>query len=346
MSKALPLDEFMQMAKTYVAVDVRSPGEFEQAGIPGSINIPLLDNEQRKIIGTIYKQKGNREAVLKGYELVGPFFYEKARQLTEHAVNNTLLMFCWRGGLRTRIMSGIATTCGIDVFFLKGGYKTYRTAMLQLNNLPLNGCIIGGKTGSGKTEMLQLLADKGHQVIDLEACASHRGSSFGALGKQPATQEQFENLIAMVRYHKRDNNAFWVLEDESRMIGEKCIPEALYNSMQHMPVIELQVDKETRIQRILNEYGKFGVDELAEATRRLHRRLGDENTRKAIELLQKGEKYQWVDLLLTYYDKAYDHNAAKRKNQREKFIFDWQNPEKYVNQLSDLIHGKSTEQGS
>jgi tRNA 2-selenouridine synthase len=339
MEKALSISEFLKMAKNHLVVDVRSPIEHEKGRLPNSINLPLLSDEHRKIIGKLYKQEGRQAAVLKGFELVGPLFAEKAKELLALSKNNKIGIYCWRGGMRTEIMTWIARLAGISVFTLKGGYKSFRNEMLKTNAAPLkNGFIISGQTGSGKTEILINLAKLGYKVIDLEAAASHKGSSFGGIGLPVQSQEMFENLIAFERYNtEHESKEFWLLEDESRLIGQKCIPNVLYESMQELPLIELMVPIEERTNRLVKEYGGLDKTELEEATLRLKKKLGDEQARFAVSLLHENKLNEWVKILLTYYDKTYNHSRNKKNKKSHQINYSWQAEAESFENLQLLI---------
>ncbi len=341
MESNLSISEYLKRAKTHMVIDVRSAFEYKKGHLPGSINLPLLNDEHRKIIGTIYKQEGRKAAVLKGFELVGPLFAEKAHQLLALANNKAIGIYCWRGGMRTEIMSWIAQLSGISVFTLKGGYKAFRNEMINLNATPLlDGFVISGQTGSGKTAILKKLASNGYKIIDLEGAASHKGSSFGGIGLPEQSQEMFENLIAFDRYNHSNENGtppFWFLEDESRMIGNKCIPAILFESMQNLPRIELIVNEKERNNRLVEEYGALDKTLLQEATLRLRKRLGDEQTRLAVQLLNENKLNEWVAILLTYYDKTYIHSRNKTKKTIHLLNYSWQTESASFSQLLLLI---------
>jgi tRNA 2-selenouridine synthase len=176
---------------------VRSNKNYLDGHIPGAISFPLLKNEERAQVGTCYKNKGNFEAVILGYELVGPRFPEIIRAAKSKFEEKPLFVHCWRGGLRSRIMTNLLASAGFQVYLLKSGYKNYRNFVLNTFSKPYNFQVLSGYTGSGKTEILEFLKQNGKNVVDLEALANHRGSAFGGLGfsAQP-TQEQFENNLA------------------------------------------------------------------------------------------------------------------------------------------------------
>jgi tRNA 2-selenouridine synthase len=231
-------------------IDVRSPGEFLQGHIPGATNIPLFSNEERAIIGTIYKQQSRQEAVIKGLEIVGPKLKELVLNAKSVAVDNTVFIHCWRGGMRSGFVATLLEMYGLDVFVLKNGYKAFRTLALKSFADQRSILLLGGKTGSGKTLILKKLKEEGQQVIDLEALAHHKGSAFGALGeKEQPSQEQFENEVAAQFFSLDSAVPVW-LEDESRLIGKKVIPPALWEQMREAKIIYLNLSFETRLDYI------------------------------------------------------------------------------------------------
>ena len=199
-SQTLVIDDFLKLyrKKSPLLIDTRSEKEYEKAHIPGAVNIPILNNEHRHIVGTIYKEEGRQAAVMKGFELVGPLFKEKMEMALQLAEGREVFVYCWRGGMRSNILAWLLKMAGLRVTLLQGGYKAFRNYLLPILDVEYKIIILGGQTGSGKTEMLSLLKSAGEQVIDLEHLASHKGSAFGLLGmpEQPS-QEQFENMLAL-----------------------------------------------------------------------------------------------------------------------------------------------------
>lgn len=296
-----------------LVVDTRSPSEYRHAHIPGAVNLPLLNDVHRAAVGTAYKQQGRDAAVLLGFELVGPSFAGFVKQVREWTENREISLYCWRGGMRSGIMAWVLELAGYRVHVLKGGYKAYRTRVREQleQTLPLR--VLGGRTGSGKTELLQALAAAGEQVIDLEALANHKGSAFGGLGQDPQpTNEHFENLLAGHIGQLDPAHPVWI-ENESRTIGRVKLPDSLYQAIRNAPVTELVVPDEVRRERILREYGSFPVEQLAEKTAQLHKRLGLERTRTAITALREGRLHDWLDCILPYYDKTYDYGNSLRQ---------------------------------
>lgn len=293
-----------------VLLDVRSPKEFALGHIPGAINLPLLNDEERHVVGITYKEQGQQEAVKKGFELVGHKFVDYIKKVEEISNHKYLSVYCWRGGLRSNIMAWIFSTAGFEVTLLKGGYKSYRGLCHDLFLQKGKFCILSGMTGTGKTEWLQHLEHNGEQVIDLEKIAHHKGSAFGGLGQpEQVSQEQFENLIGWSLLQK--NDAWIWMEDESRFIGKLRIPDSLFLRMMASPHVELKLSAEKRLKRIAMEYGSFPVEVLEEKTRSLVKRMGGDQVKLSLDALAVGDIEGWIKPLLNYYDKAYLHGKTR-----------------------------------
>lgn len=337
--KTLTINDFIKNTKDekITTFDVRSEGEYAKAHFPGSINLPLLNNEYRAIIGTIYKKEGREAAVKKGFELVGPSFHQKIEEANNLSATKLVQLYCWRGGMRSNIMAWLLQMAGFKVNILEGGYKRYRNWCLEQLCSDRNFLVLDGKTGSGKTEILSLLKSNGEQVIDLEGLANHRGSSFGGIGMgaQPS-QEYFENLLAIELNNTNVNSPIW-LENESRAIGILNIPQPFFVIMKSKRTVEVDVDEITRCNRILIDYGNLPKEELIEATSRLTKRMGGQHVKAAIEYLNEGDKVAWCNLLLNYYDKSYQH-AKDTKGQifRDKLKFDWNNKTESIKKLLEF----------
>lgn len=314
MPQSLTIDEFLEKAKTRPVLDVRSPGEFAHAHLPGAVNLPLFDNPERAEIGTIYKQIGKDDAVLRGLELVGPKlagFVRTARELTPDG--GEVLVHCWRGGMRSGSMAWLLQTAGLPTATLQGGYKAYRQAVLQEFEKPLNLLVLGGKTGSAKTEVLHELACRGEQILDLEALAHHRGSSYGMLGQPPQPSgEQFENLLFAAIRKLDPTRRIWV-EDESRKVGTCVLPDGFWRQFMAAPVLALDVPLEARVAFLVKTYGQFPREALRAATERIRKRLGNDRAQVALEALDRGDYAEVVRLTLAYYDKAYQHGLSQRE---------------------------------
>ena len=315
MIKNIDISEFARLWHSYPVIDVRSPKEYQNGHIPGAHNIPLFNDEERALVGTRYTRAGRFASVQLGLDLVGRKLSEYVKTVREMAKNGPLLMHCWRGGMRSSSMAWLMDLAGMDVFVLKGGYKAYRNFIRMEFNTPARFIVLAGKTGSGKTDILQEIGKCGHQIFDLEKAANHRGSVFGGLGMLPQpTNEQYENDLYHI-WQKLDlTRPVWI-EDESLSVGTVSIPLPLYDQLIASPVIEIEMDLDLRIARLMKEYAAFPVVELVSCIGRIERKLGGENARKAAEAVRKGEFDLASAILLSYYDKAYEKSLQKRAGQ-------------------------------
>ena len=308
----LPVSEFLGLRDTLHVVDVRSPGEYAYGHIPGSMNIPLFDDSQRAEVGTLYKNEGNIKAVLHGLDLTAPLMSEKLVRALEISDGSTMLLYCSRGGMRSESMAWLFSMGGITPLLLDGGYKAYRNHILDELGKERKYIVLGGLTGSGKTDILKHMMKEGKPVTDLEGLASHKGSAFGALGQppQPST-EHFANLLHDDLTSKTDDGGIW-LEDESHNIGTVFIPECFFEQMHKAPVIALMMSIETRMPRLLKEYTEFPVEKLITSVMKISRRLGGEATRQVVDALQEGDYPTAIRVILEYYDKSYNYGLSKR----------------------------------
>lgn len=295
-----------------VIVDVRSPAEFKHAHIPGAVNIPLFDDAERKTVGIAYKQQGQAVAVQTGLDIAGKKLSAFVADARAIAKNNTLYIHCWRGGMRSRSMATLFDFAGITTYVLRGGYKNYRREVRSFFNYPFPFIILGGKTGSGKTEVLHALQQDNEQIIDLEAIAKHKGSAFGALGEneQPST-EQFENEVFEQLRHLDPQKHIW-LEDESHLIGTVFIPEAIWKTMRNAPVVYLDIPANARAEYLVSIYGKYPAEEVETALHKIAKRLGGQHVKETLEFYRTGKLKEATEKVLVYYDKTYAHGLSQR----------------------------------
>lgn len=314
-----PIEEFL--SPDFPLLDVRSPSEFARGHIPGAINVYLLDDRSRHEVGIVYAQKGIREAVRRGLALSRDRLPEMFDQMAEISNGKPLRIYCWRGGLRSRAAAFLAESAGIRVMILKGGYRAFRQYAISCISMPRRLIILGGMTGSGKTEMLQLIQRQGAQVLDLEGLAHHKGSVFGGIGQsaQPST-EQFSNLIWAQLATFDPAQPVWV-EDESNSLGNCFVPDALFSQMLRSPVIELRVPRHVRAARLYREYGLAGSDLLAMDVMKIKKRLGLKQAAEICRMIEDGQTFEAATLLLQYYDKAY-HICLSRRNPDSVFPFE------------------------
>ncbi|MBM3403300.1 MAG: tRNA 2-selenouridine(34) synthase MnmH [Bacteroidetes bacterium] len=304
---------FIRCSDQVPVVDVRSPLEYSQGHIPGAFNIPLFNDEERARVGTLYRQSGSEAAVLLGLDLAGVNLSRFVKEAKKIAPEKEVLVHCWRGGMRSASMAWLLDLAGFKTTILEGGYKSYRHYIRHRFSCQANIMILGGMTGSGKSDILRSLASQGEQVLDLEGHACHKGSAFGAIGqqKQP-TNEQFENNLFNDWRNFDFSKPVWI-EDESRGIGTVSIPETLWENMLHASVIEVVVPKSDRIQRLVQEYASFDKHELEAAILRIRQAMGFDQAQLALDALRHDDFATVAEITLTYYDKTYLHHLQRRK---------------------------------
>jgi tRNA 2-selenouridine synthase len=341
-AQKITIEQFIAMAKSHPLLDVRSPGEYLHAHVPGSHSIPLFTDEERIVVGTAYKQESREQAIKIGLD----YFGLKMRRVVEEAENlialvkketkknntsnpplgdrgSTVLVHCWRGGMRSAGIAWLLDLYGFKVYTLIGGYKAYRKWVREQFEKKYPLTIVGGYTGSGKTLIIQQLQQTGNAVIDLEGLANHKGSAFGALGEKPQpSQEMFENMLAealaevnsrMAEDGVRANNhqatainnpTIW-LEDESQRIGNLQIPMPFWENMRSSPIRFVDIPFEQRLDYLTIEYGRFEKEKLVNAVMRIQKRLGGLETKNAVNHLLENNHKECFRILLTYYDKWY-----------------------------------------
>ncbi len=278
----------------------------------GAINIPLFSNEERAEIGTLYKEQGKKPAMFKGMELVSPKFTEFLKAAENVSRTGTLLVHCWRGGMRSAGMAWLFEWYGFKVITLKGGYKSFRRMVLDTFNQPRKINILGGKTGSGKTLILHELDKMGQTILDLECIACHKGSAFGSLGEAPQpTQEMFENEAAVALLKIPATTITWI-EDESQNVGKRIIPNDLFAQMRAAKVYYVDLPIEKRVEYLVEAYGKYTKEELIASIEKIWKRVGPQHAKAAIEAIKEGDLKKACEISLVYYDKSYNHGIAKR----------------------------------
>lgn len=294
-------------------IDVRSPSEFLKASIPGAVSIPLFDDDERAVIGTIYTKQSKVKAVQKGLEFVGP----KMKDFSKRALaleSENLIVHCWRGGMRSGSMAWLFEMLGLNCFRVTGGYKAYRNYVLDFFDRPLKLVVLGGMTGSGKTEILARLREMGEQVLDLEGLANHKGSAFGSVGElEQPTSEMFEHLIFNVLRKFDPDKIIW-LEDESINIGRVFIPQPLWKQMAQAPIVVVDTDFQTRLARIMRVYACYPKEMLAEMILKIKKRMGYDKARMAYDACMDGRLQDAAGLCLEYYDKLYARGLEKVKD--------------------------------
>jgi tRNA 2-selenouridine synthase len=331
----IDVDHFLNLSLKNPVLDVRSPSEYMHAHIPGAFSVPIFTDEQRAIIGTAYVQQSRQTAVDFGLD----YFSERMKIIPSEVLNilnrmkkdsdsgcNTLLVHCWRGGMRSDAVAWLLNLYGYKIFVLKGGYKAFRRwSLLQFEKkYPLK--VLGGFTGSGKTAVLKELKRKGKTILDLECMANHKGSAFGGLGEscQPS-HEMFENMLALELWRiknqvfnddaatKINDTEIW-LEDESVHIGRVGIPKIFWQQMRSSPLYFLDIPFDERVKYIVSNYGSFDKKELINCVLRIQKRLGGLNTKNVIRFFSEEKFSDAFSILLKYYDKMYAESFQNREN--------------------------------
>jgi len=325
-------DGIFEKLSDYLIIDVRSPGEYAHAHIPSAFSLPLFTDEERAAIGTTYKQESRAAAIKLGL----PFFGTKMQNIIEQVegwstiyekINDkkpTILVHCWRGGMRSAAVAWLLDLYGFKTEQLNDGYKAYRNWVLAQFEKNYSMKVLGGFTGSGKTEILLQLQKSKLPVVDLEGLANHKGSAFGALGQnEQASQEQFENNLAETLSNTSAAHPYFWIEDESQRIGTNMLPITFFKNMRNSICYFIDIPFDARLQFIVQAYGKFAVTDLIAATLRIQKRLGGLETKTAVNLLVENNIEGAFSILLKYYDKVYlknIENAAVPKFKTEKIV--------------------------
>ena len=356
----ISIKNFLNLCKELPVLDVRSPGEYRHAHIPDSFTLPLFTDEQRKIIGTAYKQESRQAAVNYGLN----YFSERMKIIPQETIGiisdwhknkvpsssplsggggldlfssspsgdrgQGLLIHCWRGGMRSESVAWLLNLYGYKIYVLKGGYKSFRNWALAQFEKTYSLKILGGYTGSGKTDVLKEMQRKGKSIIDLERLANHKGSAFGSLGEKPQpTQEMFENLLAIELwktgietennqtngngYTKNGKTEIW-LEDESRHTGLVNIPKTLWEQMRNSNLYFLEIPFEERLNYIVATYSVFDKKDLVTSIMKIQKKLGGLETKNAINFLLENNLKECFSILMQYYDKLYTKGLYNREN--------------------------------
>ncbi len=306
MIERVTIEEYIKNYSNIPIIDVRTPAEFLKGHIPNAINIALFSNHERAEVGTVYKKKSKQAAIDLGYTFVKPklnYFIDASKKV---AKNSTIAVHCWRGGMRSQAFAEHLHENGFDkIYIIEKGYKAFRHFVLSFFEQKFNLKILGGYTGSGKTDVLKVLKKQGEQVIDLEGLAHHKGSAFGAIGeKEQPTTEHFENKLFFDMHKLNLNKSIW-LEDESLNIGKVIIPKPLFLQMREHMVYFIDIPVKERAKYLVLTYGLFDTEKLKESIMKITKRLGYDKAKFAIDALNSGNLMRVAEITLKYYDKAY-----------------------------------------
>ncbi len=299
----------------YMVIDVRSAAEYVSGTIPGAVNIPLFDEDERSVIGTLYTHASKDSAVEQGFAYADEKLDSLLCEFTRYS-DMPLAIFCARGGMRSRSIVNVLNQTGYAAVQLEGGYKSFRTKVLQtVENFAPPLIVLHGLTGTGKTRILQHLDN----AIDLEDLAQHRSSLFGALGTTPRNQRDFEALLAE-QIGSAGTPPFFV-EGESRKIGRVFIPKAFAMAMKAGVMVNVTASLETRIDRIIEDYpvdSKKRVAEIEAILKSLVRSMGRSLVEEMCGHLAAGDLESLVHILLVeYYDKRYARSMQNYRFQLE-----------------------------
>ena len=305
-----------------IFVDVRSPLEYEEDKIMNAVNIPILDDEERVIIGTLYKHEGKDIAIEKGLEFTGgklSDFYAKYKDLNIQYKN--IIIYCARGGMRSESISKFISSLNIPVFKLNGGYKSYRNYVLEYfknENNQFKFVVLHGHTGVGKTDVLKTLLENNINAIDLEGYAKNSGSVFGHVyfNEAPPSQKYFETMIFKYIFNLKQKYIF--IESESKRIGAVCVPDFIYEKITlDSKRILITSNVEKRVERLVDQYvsNTYKDDEvLVNAIWKLNKKLGNEKIKYLVEKVNSNE-YDVVakEIMINYYDPLYQYSIDKYK---------------------------------
>lgn len=322
----------------YVWIDVRSPSEYKEATIPGSINIPLFNDEERDEIGTLYKKVSVQAAKERGLEIASHKLPALVKEFS--SLERKIMLFCWRGGMRSKTVATVLDLMGIETIRLQGGLRAYREWVidkLATINFEPKAFVINGYTGAGKTVILRRLAQEGYPVLDLEGMANHRGSIFGQIGLEPNNQRMFESYLVgnvMALQH----SPYVLIEAESKRIGKVILPTFLMEKKQQGIQIFVDMPVEERVRHILDDYRPWEHQQnYMEAFHRIKSRIHTPVASEIEGCLEMGDFSSAVKLLLEYYyDPRYEYTAEQYSNS-EQVTVRVQNVEEAVQAIKAIL---------
>jgi tRNA 2-selenouridine synthase len=326
MFQDLTMEELAELRnhKEFVLIDVRSPSEYEDSTIPGSLNIPFFDDQERAEIGTLYKQVSVQAAKERGLEIVSAKLPAFIKQFSE--IPGQKAVFCWRGGMRSRTTATLLSLMNIYTYRLTGGFRAYRQWVIaHLNEVAAGfkpvAYVVNGYTGSGKTTILRSLKDRGHPVLDLEGMAGHRGSIFGHIGLKASNQKTFDSLLIEELIHY-EQAPYILFEAESKRIGNVTMPEPLVEKKQKAHQLWIELPLEVRVQNIIEDYRpEEFAEQCLQSFLRIKSRLHTPIAAEIEKSMREGNYRQAVELLLVhYYDPRYEYTAAEHEPDKRTMI--------------------------
>lgn len=296
-------------------IDVRSPKEFDEYHLPNSISLPIFSNEERAEIGTLYKQAGREKAMGRGIEVFSykmPWYYQEILKLHQREPDKQIVIYCWRGGMRSKAVATTMSMMDLPVWQLDGGIRSYRYLVMEglesLSDQPWDYIVLEGNTGTRKTEILEQLKAEGYPVLDLEGLAQHRGSVFGNIGLSPVSQKDFEARL----FHELDNlrhSDYLIIEAESKRLGRIIIPDFIMEGKEKGVRIHVDTPIDERVKAISETYQlEKHVDQFSDALAVISKRLSPEVNENIEYWLQTKQFGKIIAALLEhYYDPRYEH---------------------------------------
>jgi tRNA 2-selenouridine synthase len=308
--------------KEMVLIDVRSPSEYKNFTIPGSINIPFFDDAERAEIGTLYKQVSVEAAKERGLEIISAKLPEFVREFKK--IEGDKVVFCWRGGMRSRTTATLLSLMNVHVHRLEEGIRAYRkwiVAQLEQKEAPSQAFVLNGFTGAGKTRILKALQKEGYPVIDFEGMANHKGSIFGQIGLEPNNQKVFDSLLVH-QLRKLQNSPYVLIEAESHRIGKVVVPPFLSDMKNESLHLIIDMPMEERVKEILEDYRPWEhQEECIEAFGRIQSRIHVPVAKQIESDLETGDFASAIQLLLEhYYDARYKHTGLQYPDSQKKFL--------------------------
>jgi len=326
-------------------IDVRTPKEFAEGHLPEAINIPIFSNEERATVGTLYKQVSVDAAKQLGVEVVSPKLPAIIKTITAYAKQNVqIVIYCWRGGMRSRSIVNILDMLNISAFQLAGGYKSYRRYVLDhLESYEIKPqiLVLHGATGVGKTTILDKLSSQGIPIINLEGLANHRGSVFGQIGLGNSTPMSMFEAAILDHLEELQTKPYFIVECESNRIGNVYIPKVLYQRMQSGKKILVQASIPTRVQRLIAEYSandSLDKEKIQQSIQAISKNLGKKKTAFLLECLTNNHIEELVSMLLTdYYDLLYGFENSKDKNITYDAVINAEDLDQAAAEIMDLV---------
>lgn len=319
--KEITVEELLQMENA-IPIDIRAPIEFKDGAIPRAINIPLFTDEERAEIGTIYKQSGQNAAKWRAMEVVSPKIPSMLDEIRSLMKNGQPVIYCWRGGMRSRSVATFLEYAGVHSVRLIDGYRAYRQYILEQipMRMPEKAVVLHGMTGVGKTDILHILKSKGFPVIDLEGLAAHRGSVFGGfgIGEGSGNNQKTFDALFFEALRNLNESPYMIIEAESKRIGRAVLPAELLELKKNGLHLHIQASLETRVERIYKEYVSnyenkpWFHEKVVEGIRQIQKRIKDDAILEQLNLAVHEKNYRKVIhyLLAYYYDSRYEHKDA------------------------------------